>query len=31
MAKNYSLSNSYKANYNSVSLASNPEMIFYKP
>lgn len=30
MAKNYSLSNSYKANYNSVSLASNPEMIFYK-
>ena len=25
------LSNSYKANYNSVSLASNPEMIFYKP
>lgn len=29
--KNYSLSNSYKANYNSVSLASNPEMIFYKP
>lgn len=29
--QNYSLSNSYKANYNSVSLASNPEMIFYKP
>lgn len=31
MAKNYSLSDSYKANYNSISLASNPEMIFYKP
>lgn len=31
MAKNYSLSDSYKANYNSVSLANNPEMIFYKP
>ena len=31
MAKNYSLSNSYKASYNSVSLANNPEMIFYKP
>ena len=31
MAKNYSLSNSYQANYNSDRLASNPEMIFYKP
>ena len=31
MAKKYSLSSSYKANYNSLSLASNPEMIFYKP
>ena len=31
MAKNYALSGDYKANYNSLSLASNPEMIFYKP
>lgn len=31
MAQGYSLSNSYKANYNSVNLGSNPEMIFYKP
>lgn len=31
MAKKYALSSSYKANYNSLSLASNPEMIFYKP
>lgn len=31
MSRGYSLSDSYKANYNSISLASNPEMIFYKP
>lgn len=31
MAKGYSLNPSYQGNYNSVSLSSNPEMIFYKP
>lgn len=31
MGQGYQLSDSYKANYNSISLASNPEMIFYKP
>ena len=31
MGKSYSLNPSYKGNYNSVSLSSNPEMIFYKP
>ena len=30
MAKGYTLNSDYRANYNSVSLASNPEMIFYK-
>lgn len=30
MAKGYTLNDSYRANYNSVSLAGNPEMIFYK-
>ena len=30
MDKNYSLNASYIGNYNSVSLESNPEMIFYK-
>ena len=31
MTKGYSLNPSYKGNYNSISLSSNPEMIFYKP
>ena len=31
MAKNYTLSPSYKAIYNSVDLSTNPEIIFYKP
>lgn len=31
MSKGYSLNESYQGNYNSVSLSSNPEMIFYKP
>lgn len=30
MGKSYELNDSYQANYNSLSLASNPEMIFYK-
>lgn len=30
MSKSYTLNDSYQANYNSVSLASNPEMIFIK-
>lgn len=30
MSKGYSLNPSYRANYNSVSLQNNPEMIFYK-
>lgn len=30
MAKGYTLNDDYRANYNSVSLAGNPEMIFYK-
>lgn len=30
MAKNYSLNSSYRANYNSTDLWSNPEMIMYK-
>lgn len=30
MAKGYSLNSDYRANYNSVSLQGNPEMIFYK-
>lgn len=31
MGKGYSLNPSYQGNYNSISLSSNPEMIFYKP
>lgn len=30
MGKNFSLNSSYQENYNSTSLANNPEMIFYK-
>lgn len=30
MAKNYSLSNSYQAIYNSLDLSNNPEIIFFK-
>lgn len=30
MAKGYTLNGDYRSNYNSVSLAGNPEMIFYK-
>ncbi|MCH4155410.1 MAG: RagB/SusD family nutrient uptake outer membrane protein [Muribaculaceae bacterium] len=31
IAQGYKLNDNYQANYNSVSLAKNPEMIFYKP
>lgn len=31
MGKSYSLNDSYKGNYNSISLSTNPEVIFYKP
>lgn len=31
MAKGYTLNADYKGNYNSINLATNPEMIFYKP